>query len=155
MLPGHLVPGGVWEGEAAELGSPCATGTRAGRHRPSLLLLQPADSVACCVLAVGQELGFTAAVVHKSASPTHPVYGTGVAGSPQGLGGLCLSQSTSQEAGCSWGLCLYLLMVPGRRPLGTKSRIHGRYKESPGTHHAVVPQVLRSPANPASSFQLS
>ena len=121
------MPGGVWEGEAAEPGSPCATGTRAGRQRPSLLLLlQPADSVARCVLAVGQELGFTAAVACRSASPTHPVYGMGVAGSPQGLSGLCLSQSTGQEAGCSCSLCLYLLMVPGRRPLGTKSRIHGR-----------------------------
>ena len=87
-------------------------------------------AAACCLLAEGHELGFT--MQWPAAQPAQHILCMegGVAGSPQGLLGRCLSQPIAQGAGCTWVLCLYLLMVPGHRPLGPKSRHMGGKKKA-------------------------
>lgn len=91
-------------------------------------------AAACCVLAEGQELGFT--MQRPAAQPAQHVLCM-----EGGLLGLCLPQPIVQGAGCSWVLCLYLLMAPGHRPLGPKSRHMGGKKKALALS---MPALLRS-----------
>lgn len=84
-------------------------------------------AAACCALAEGHELGFT--MQRPAAQPAQHILCVegGVAGSPQGLLGLCLSQPIAQGASRLF-LGFMFVSVDGSRSQTSKSQvqIHGR-----------------------------